>query len=388
MILFFRIALVLILLILGPLAWIGHNGWMVTRSIPQGTMVADGPFAVSAPLPIPRHFTDVSDDKNNIKASKLRLFEDARELGPPHTPGTTIKANGHGGFSHWGHRIYFSSSDDTSPSSNGRVYRVEFRVYPVIEDGRIAIPGLIGIFAGVYVACRFLILMRQSKAETLRSRAMSGASAILLLVASAADWLAVFGWTTHWTPASTSFQHYDRLAYSAVLPSSKTFETFGDSIAGLTSDLRLFENGKELGPAHMPGDEIASQGKGKFTHWGSTLVFSSSDGSDPQSSGYAYQASYTEYLKPRVLWYGITASGLLLTLLAWLRFNSRSAPQARMLDRRISATTRAFLAPRAVFKLAGLTLAYAVCLFLIVSSLTVQQGSLGELKINFEYKIF
>ena len=47
------------------------------------------------------------------------------------------------------------------------------------------------------------------------------------------------------------------------------------------SSLRLFEDGRELGPAHALHDDIRRLGGGRFSHWGGSLFFSSSDGSDP-----------------------------------------------------------------------------------------------------------
>jgi len=54
------------------------------------------------------------------------------------------------------------------------------------------------------------------------------------------------------------------------------------------STLRLFEDGRELGPAHAPHAEIRRQGKGRFSHWKGLLYFSSSDGNDPRTNGRRY----------------------------------------------------------------------------------------------------
>jgi hypothetical protein len=51
----------------------------------------------------------------------------------------------------------------------------------------------------------------------------------------------------------------------------------------------LYENETPLGPAHRPHDEIAADGRGRFSHWrGSGFVFSSSDGTNPVSNGRTY----------------------------------------------------------------------------------------------------
>lgn len=57
--------------------------------------------------------------------SASRVLEDGVALGPAHTEHEGIRANGRGRFSHWGERLYFSSSDRTDPRANRRRYVVE-----------------------------------------------------------------------------------------------------------------------------------------------------------------------------------------------------------------------------------------------------------------------
>lgn len=63
----------------------------------------------------------------------------------------------------------------------------------------------------------------------------------------------------------------------------------GDSNAQPTiSTMRLFENGVELGPAHSVHQDIRDYGKGRFSHWGTTLYFSASDNTNPATNGRKY----------------------------------------------------------------------------------------------------
>jgi pectate lyase len=63
----------------------------------------------------------------------------------------------------------------------------------------------------------------------------------------------------------------------------------GDSNSAPTiSKLRLFENGKEIGPAHSVHQKIRDLGNGRFSHWGTTLIFSASDNSNPATNGRSY----------------------------------------------------------------------------------------------------
>ncbi|MCK1575914.1 hypothetical protein [Bradyrhizobium sp. 174] len=59
------------------------------------------------------------------------------------------------------------------------------------------------------------------------------------------------------------------------------------------SSIELYEDGKRLGPAHSTVSDIEKFGSGKFSHWrknGTTLFFSASDNSDPNTNGRAYWA--------------------------------------------------------------------------------------------------
>jgi asparagine synthase (glutamine-hydrolysing) len=57
------------------------------------------------------------------------------------------------------------------------------------------------------------------------------------------------------------------------------------------SSLRLYEDGAPLGPAHCAHAEIRSEGRGRFSHWGPTVYFSTSDNSDPRTNGRRYVVS-------------------------------------------------------------------------------------------------
>lgn len=62
------------------------------------------------------------DDAENTKFSSWRLYEDGHELPYPHRPHGEIEQIGKGRYSHWGGNLYFSTSDNSDPRSNGRYY--------------------------------------------------------------------------------------------------------------------------------------------------------------------------------------------------------------------------------------------------------------------------
>jgi hypothetical protein len=54
------------------------------------------------------------------------------------------------------------------------------------------------------------------------------------------------------------------------------------------STLILCEDYKPLGPAHSLHEDIRTRGSGRYSHWGPDLIFSSSDGSDPNTNDRLY----------------------------------------------------------------------------------------------------
>lgn len=63
-----------------------------------------------------------SDSLEHPRYAGTRLLENNVKLGPPHQKHDAIRKQGTGGFSHWQQTVYFSSSDNTDPRTNGREY--------------------------------------------------------------------------------------------------------------------------------------------------------------------------------------------------------------------------------------------------------------------------
>jgi hypothetical protein len=81
----------------------------------QGSDIA---FSVKVPS-----LNHASDTMTHHKRSPFLLYENSTRLGPPHTAHAEILQYGRGRFSHWTDTGFiFSSSDGTSPRTNGRTY--------------------------------------------------------------------------------------------------------------------------------------------------------------------------------------------------------------------------------------------------------------------------
>lgn len=83
-------------------------------------------FHVDLKRSLPWPWQPLSDHLFNPYRSSLRLFEDGRPLGPPHTEFDRIRSEGVG-YMHWRRVLIFATSDRSDPTTNGRVYRVELR---------------------------------------------------------------------------------------------------------------------------------------------------------------------------------------------------------------------------------------------------------------------
>lgn len=135
------------------------------------------------------------------------------------------------------------------------------------------------------------------------------------------------------------------------------------------SGLRLYEDTRPLGPPHRSHEEIRQKGQGRFSHWGQSLWFSSSDGGDPRSNGRAYTAEVPLTVRARWRLAGVlgllTAVGSGLLLLG--RSGGRSAVMSEWLGARpLPSMARASTRERLILSVS------ALC-FLVASAVAVAE---------------
>lgn len=82
-------------------------------------------------------------------------------------------------------------------------------------------------------------------------------------------------------------------AWIADLP-AELWDVTDSNDAPYRSPLRLFEDGRELGPAHARHAVIQEAGEGHYSFWTEVVYFSSSDSSDPNRNGRTYSVSFAE----------------------------------------------------------------------------------------------
>ncbi len=66
----------------------------------------------------------ISSDNMHPVRSPVILLEDGVPLGPPNSSHQTIREVGRGVFSHWISALYFSTSDNSDPTTNRRAYSI------------------------------------------------------------------------------------------------------------------------------------------------------------------------------------------------------------------------------------------------------------------------
>ena len=94
------------------------------------------------------------------------------------------------------------------------------------------------------------------------------------------------GQTQHYTIARKHFTHVEGFAYSVGINLGEDGYKEGNK----KSHLRLFEDGKELGPIDHYHRNIIEKGEGRYSHWSrASLYMSASDNSDPRTNGREYE---------------------------------------------------------------------------------------------------
>lgn len=94
-------------------------------------------------------YSSVADSTGAGEVSPLMLYEDDTALGPAHATHAQIRSNGEGRYSHWGDDLYFSTSDNSDPNTNGRRYVLRIAPVSLLERALKLLPVFIwGILAG------------------------------------------------------------------------------------------------------------------------------------------------------------------------------------------------------------------------------------------------
>jgi hypothetical protein len=128
--------------------------------------------------------------------------------------------------------------------------------------------------------------------------ALVGAAMLVLglFYAAAAPWLKRYAippdacarWATDGARIEPPFTRQGEHAYVVrVAPQSP--QESDDTVHPRRSTALLCEDGKIVGTAHSPHDDIRKKGNGRYSHWAGALYFSTSDNTDPNENRRQYQ---------------------------------------------------------------------------------------------------
>ena len=105
-----------------------------------------------------------------------------------------------------------------------------------------------------------------------------------------------------------TFAHEGGSAWVIALPHLRDYADVPS--AGSRSTLALYEDGVPLLPAHSLHADIRTSGGGAYSHWQSHLLFSTPDGSDPNTNGRTYEYSLSRWLYSRRVLRAVTQHGV------------------------------------------------------------------------------
>jgi hypothetical protein len=292
------------------------------------------------------------------RASRFRLFEDGREVGPDAALHDDVRTKGHGRYSVWGEWLVYSAADGTTAATNGRRYELR---------GPAPVPTWLppALFLVLLIAGR---LHRIEQWRWLARFAVRPASALSF---------GLVGWGLIGVSVNSTMRPFDiakreghAYAWRVPNPSPGLTRIVSDGAANPeASSLLLIESGQEIGPPHTPHLYVGARGHGHFSHWGEDLVFSTSDNSDPRSNGLSYRAEFRVYPAP---WLLISAAvfAVIATGLWWRRTLTVVAE-----DRRDGLVARAYLVACCVVALAAIA-ATASRFDLIAGTVRVYKASM------------
>jgi hypothetical protein len=96
---------------------------------PAGPAAVPQVVPMTAPFRAESGFAWIVEVPVAPETQKLRVFEDGKELGPGESKHVDIREKGLGAYSHWkgtgNYVIYFSTSDNSDPNTNGRTYEAK-----------------------------------------------------------------------------------------------------------------------------------------------------------------------------------------------------------------------------------------------------------------------
>ena len=256
---------------------------------------------------------DISSDQD--------VLEDSRRLpGSRNVPREEIERREPGCYLVSEDRVYFTTSDKSDPRTNGRKYSV--RTPLRISAKRASFIYSISTLA--FFLCLMLTCLSLYRRWSIRIRttAIAGLFTLgfaILIISTILNEVRLFPevlprlWNRE---VVTQIQTNGENSFYFVRhpPKERTEQSYSVAV--------LKENGKPIGPGNSTHENIKKEGHGAFSVWKETLIFSSSDNSDPRQNHRIYELFTPpgrDQLTTAILVLAFANFLLLLTILFTLR---------------------------------------------------------------------
>jgi hypothetical protein len=266
---------------------------------------------------------------SHVERAPALLLENGVLLGPGNCLHADIRALGQGRFSFWYDYVYFSSSDNSDPRTNGRRYEIQA---PLFYVGRSTALALYGLTLACYVLGTLLW------ARELRQGAGRLGKQLMRAVSHAATSAREGSWPRKSLPVLAPVSLALMMSAAGVFICRQANEPnymwrkylIGTKQivpeVGFSYEARhgmervsshverspalLLENGVPLGPGNCLHADIRFLGQGRFSFWHDYVYFSASDNSDPRTNGWTYE------IQAPLLYVGSGTAGALYVLAA------------------------------------------------------------------------
>ena len=264
-------------------AWLVIFGIRLEHHIPPEDLVLDEGHCYRARLPERRLFLNPSEEE---RADSL-LLEDGEPLGPAKSRRRKIVRSGMGKYRHADGRILLSTFDNSDPRTNGRQYSL-------ISQARLPYTALALSAFLPFLPYGLRRLTWNPALKRLRERRFRSRRQIRTVVAvlvglnALIAWWVVIGIEVEYPIPPDQIAFKEGHSYEYRLPNRLLRVRTDSQLDKRRAESALREDGKPIGPAHGNHRSIISIGMGKYSHWDSTLYFSTSDNSDPRTNGRHY----------------------------------------------------------------------------------------------------
>ena len=224
---------------------------------------------------------------SHVYPSDAEVIEDGEALtGKQGSNHYDIRQFGLGRYSFWYGNVYFSTSDNSDPRTNGRRYQIRKPI--IVSDA----PVFVSLAVSIHLLLCAFIYSIHKRRNTLSPFLLTTCRFSPIAIAAMLLFLSFIVYESRVFPENTKLlwkseimkSFYPEIGKAFVLSRIPPEERRGQNFsAGI-----IKENGHELGPANSMHDTIRQTGSGAFSIWRDTVYFSSSDGSDPRYNGRSY----------------------------------------------------------------------------------------------------